>query len=75
MKIVFCNRFSYCVDNAYSSYLYYQRGEVKMIEMFIILLLSVGGAYAYGYLEGETHARERIFGETVKKVDRKRRRY
>ena len=46
-----------------------------MIEMFIVLLFSVSGAYFYGYLEGETHARERIFGETVKKVDRKRRRY
>lgn len=76
MKIVHCNHFNYSLDDANSSYSCYQHGcEVKMFKMFLILAVCIGGAYEFGYLEGETNARKKIFGESVKKVDRKRRRY
>lgn len=46
-----------------------------MFKMFLVLMVCIGGAYEFGYLKGETNARKKIFGENVKKVDRKRRRY
>ena len=46
-----------------------------MFKLFIVLLISIGGAYYYGYIEGQIKARTEIFGENVKRVDRKRRRY
>lgn len=46
-----------------------------MLKVFIAILISVGGAYYYGYIEGQNKARAEIFGENVKRVDRKRRRY
>lgn len=46
-----------------------------MLKMFFILLISLASAYGFGYIEGESNARKKIFGENVKRVDRKRRRY
>ena len=46
-----------------------------MLKMFLILIICIGGAYEFGYLEGEANARRKIFGENVKRVDRRRRRY
>lgn len=46
-----------------------------MLKMFLILTMSIGGAYGFGYIEGQINAREQIFGKNVKRVDRRRRRY
>ena len=46
-----------------------------MLKMFLILIMSIGGAYGFGYFEGQISAREQIFGENVKRVDKRRRRY
>lgn len=46
-----------------------------MLKMFLILMMCIGGAYEFGYIEGQINAREQIFGKNVKRVDRRRHRY
>lgn len=48
---------------------------MSLLKTAFVLFISIGGAYYYGYIEGQIKARAEIFGENVKRVDRKRRRY